>query len=296
VKQGLHAALATIVLLGVWGGCESAGPTAAPSAGAATGGKPTTDEEIWAIRCITLQGPERFAQAEAYAAALKKVPGLKPALVQVISDDDGTALFYGHYKRVYGPTGPTDKFTPDHLRDMEAVRALRVQSADVWPFILASMDILPTYRSAHPEWDLNNADGYWSLHVAVFYNTDTMRSRRAAAEEYCAVLRQQGEPAYFHHGAANSSVYVGLYPFEAVVDVRQDEPLTGRVATSRRIVDPQMLAAQQRFPISLHNLHTMYDVFRDTQGNVRDRVPQPSFPVIVPRAAHQEAARPAKGR
>ena len=249
------------------------------------------DDEVWAIRCITLRTPDRFKRANMYADALKKIPGLKPDLVQVISDDDGTAVFYGRYRREYGPDLADERFTPNHLPDLEAIRGLRFQGADVWPFILASMDLLPTYRSPHPEWNLAEANGYWSLHVAVFYNTETMRSRRAAAEEYCALLRQQGEEAYYHHGAVNSSVYVGTYPQGAVTEVRREDPLRGTVSTNFKIVDPRLVEAQKRFPTSTHNGFTMYDVIRDpATGEVKQRLPAPSFPVIMPKAQRQRSA------
>jgi len=231
-----------------------------------------------------LPGPDRFRQAHAYAEALKNVPGLRPELVQVLSDEDGTAVFYGRYQREYSPDGSSERFKPDHLRDLEAIRGLRMQGAEVWPFILASMDVLPTYRSAHPEWDLTGVDGYWALHVAVFYNTEQFRNRRSAAEQYCAVLRERGESAYYHHGAAKSSVYIGPYPKSAVLEVRREDPLTGRATTTYQIVDPQMLEAQKRFPESLHNGHRMFEIIRAADGSIRQRLPIPSFPVVIPKA------------
>ncbi len=270
-----------LVLTGL-AGCQTL-----PTGSATPVGPAATDEEVWAIRCITLHGPERFREAEAYAQALKKVPGLRSELVQVISDEDGTAIFYGRYQRDYGPDGRGERFKPDHLRDLETIRGLRVQGAEVWPFVLASMDVLPTYRSAHPEWNLAEVDGYWALHVAVFYNTDQFRNRRSAAEQYCALLRERGESAYYHHGAVNSSVYIGPFPQGAVVEVRRDDPLTGRVTTTYQIVDSQMLAAQKRFPESLHNGHRMFEVIRDRDGSVKERLPAPSFPVVIPKAQRQ---------
>lgn len=253
-------------------------------------GAPPADEEVWAIRCITLRTPDQLQRANSYADALKKVAGLKPKLVQVISDDDGTAVFYGRYRREYRKDSTEERFTPNHLPDLETIRGLRFQGADVWPFTLASMDLLPTYRSPHPEWNLAKADGYWSLHVAVFYNTDTLRTRRTAAEEYCALLRQQGEEAYYHHGTVNSSVYVGTYPEGAIVEMRREEPLRGTVNTSFKIVDPRMTEAQKRFPVSLHNGYTVYEVIRDpATGEVKQRVPAPSFPVMMPKAERQRA-------
>ncbi len=269
-------------------GCESAaGSAAATPRSAPAGIEPPADEEIWAIRCITLQTPDRFARANAFADALKKVKGLKSNLVQVFSDDDGTAVFYGRYRRDYGPTGEAEAYKPDPRQDLDTIRALRTTGADgqdVWPFILATMDLLPTYRPTHPEWDLNRADGYWSLHVAVFFNTREFRTRRSTAEQYCAELRARGEPAYYHHGPVNSSVYVGVYPREAVTDIRTENPLSGQVKTTTRIVDPQMLEAQKRFPHSLQNGHVIYDIQRDKAGNVTQRVAIPSFPVVLPKA------------
>ncbi|MCK4342625.1 MAG: hypothetical protein KAY37_12985 [Phycisphaerae bacterium] len=252
---------------------------------------PQTQEEIWAILCIELRGPKRFQLAEKYAQAFKQVPGLKANLVQVLSDEDRAAIYYGRYLRVYGGEEGGERYKPNPLRDLELIRSLQFEGSDVWPFILASMDMLPTYRSSHPEWDLTNVDGYWSLHVAVFYNTETMRSRRMAAEEYCRYLRQQGEEAYFHHAPARSSVYLGVYPFGAVAEMQRENALAGRVTTTMSIVDPDMSDAQKRFPISLHNGHKRFDIHRDPRtGEVKERTPTPSFPVIIPRAQRQRAA------
>ena len=265
--------LATTALL-ICAGCESGGPT--------FGGR-AAEEDIWAIRCITLRGPGRFATAEEYAEALKRVKGLKPELVQVLSDDDGTHIYYGQYRRRPTAAGESAQYSPDQTKDLERIRDLRLSSENIWPFILATMDVLPTYRGSHPEWNLENARGYWSLHVAVFYNTESMQARRTAAEEYCALLRSQGEDAYYHHGATRSSVYVGVYPENAVQTFRKQNPLAGTVETTRRIVDPQMLAAQERFPHSLHNGYEFYEVIRNPEtGEVAKRLPAPSFPVLLP--------------
>ncbi len=249
------------------------------------------DEEIWAIRCITLTSPDRFQRADNYAEALKKVSGMKPKLVQVLSDEDGTAVFYGRYKPVYAPDGTIQRYRPDHLKDIKAIRDLSMSGphGDVWPFLMASMDLLPTYRSGHPQWEVSKADGYWTLHVAVFYNTDTLRSRRSVAEEYCALLRKQGEEAYYHHAAARSSVYVGTYPLTGVAEVRRENPLSGDVTITSRIAGPSMVAAQKRFPHSLHNGHKMYNLVRNaTTGRVSERVAASSFPVMLPKARRQQ--------
>jgi hypothetical protein len=220
------------------------------------------------------------------------VGGLKADLVQVLADDDGTSVYYGRYKRRFSGGTKEERWEPDAKRDLELIRKLQPQGTSDWPFLLATMTVLPTYRASSPEWDLNNADGYWTLHVAVFYNTETMTSRRRAAEEYCRILREQGEPAYFHHGTSNSSVYVGAFPKSSVQAVKQEDAVAGQVTTVNRIVDPKLRELSERFPHSLHNGHEMYEVLRDPKsGEVQDRIPTPSFLAVMPKARQLEAAR-----
>jgi len=257
--------------------------SATASGGGLSLGARDADEEIWAIRCIALHGPERFKRAESYAAALKNVSGLKADLVQILSDEDETVVYYGRYRRSYD--GKVERYKPDHKADLKLIQSLRFPGQEVWPFILATMEVLPGQQSAHPEWDLARIDGYWSLHVAVFYNTPDFHSRRSAAEEYCRLLREQGEEAYYHHGPAQSSVCIGTFPFSALREVQQEDAKAGRVRASMSIVEPKMIEAQKRFPVTLHNGHKRFDVIRDPKtGEVKERVPTPSFPVIMPKA------------
>lgn len=262
--------------------------TACAPAGAAGGtpfGAPPTDEETWAIRCIALRGPDQWQRAEKYAAAIRQVAGLNAKLVQVLSDADSTSVFYGRYRRLPDGEKGAARYTPDPQHDLETIRSLQLQGADVWPFLLASLDVLPIHRSAHPEWDLTTIDGYWSLQVAVFYNTGEFRSRRSAAEEYCRLLREQGEEAYYHHGPAQSEVCIGAFPFQAVTEVRRDSPLAGKSTVVTTITDPRMAEVQKRFPFNLQNGHKAYDITRNAEtGEVRDRTAIPSFVVVMPKA------------
>ncbi|MBK9119590.1 MAG: hypothetical protein IPM18_08305 [Phycisphaerales bacterium] len=272
-------------------GCETTGGGTA-SGGGLLGGSPA--EEIWSIRCITLTGPQRHALADQYLEALRRVNGLRRNLVSVVHDDDGAHVFYGRYRRVYAPDGTPVGYEPDVSRDLRFIQELALQTSlaqEVLPFRLASMDVLPTFRSSHPEWNLEDADGHWSLHVAVFYNTHDFQTRRSAAEEYCRLLREAGEDAYFHHGTANSSVYIGTYPAGAVRTLREQDAFSGESRTRMVIVDERMRAAQQRFPESLQNGHRFSEVVtrRGRDGRMeRITLPSPSFPVVIPKALQRE--------
>jgi hypothetical protein len=248
------------------------------------------DEDIWAIRCLTLQGPNRFQLADNYANALKRVAGLKPDLVQVFHESGETAVYYGRYRRRYDAKTETESFRPDPLRDLELIRHLSMTIQDpavgnhpVWPFQLATMDTLPIGRGTHPEWLLSRAPGYYSLQVGVFYNTGEMRRRKYAAEEYCRLLREQGEEAYYHHGPMNSSVCIGAFPKEAIQTFQKQDPLTGIIQVTARIVDERLLALQRKHPFNLHNGSKFYELIRDPQTGQQVRDPHTSFAVEVPR-------------
>jgi hypothetical protein len=277
------ALLCLLVLMALAAGCV-------PSRGAIAMDSARDDEDTWAIRCRTMQGSQRFQLAEDYARALKRVDGLKPALVQVFHEDDESTVYYGRYQRRYDADNAEESFRPDHLRDLDLIRHLSVNVADpvlgsriVWPFRNATMETLPTGRGHHPEWHLSNAPGYYSLQVAVFYNTEGMRRRKYAAEEYCKLLREQGEQAYYDHGPVNSSVCIGVFPEEAIQTFQEQDPLTGIIRVTSKMVDQRLIALQQRFPFNLHNGSKFYEIIRDPRTGEKIRDPHTSFAVEIPR-------------
>lgn len=280
-----HCLASLAVLLAFAAGCETLGGSEA------IGRSAGDEEDTWAIRCLTLEGPNRFQLARSYVDALKKVAGLKPDLVNVFHEGEESSVYYGRYRRRYDSKTETESFRPDHLRDIDLIRHLSMNVADpvagsriVWPFQLATMDTLPTGRGAHPEWLLTNAPGYYSLQVAVFYNTGEMRRRKYAAEEYCRLLRAQGEEAYYHHGSVNSSVCIGAFPKEAIQHFQTRDPLTGIVQVTARMVDERLLTLQRQHPDNLHNLHRFYEITHDPETGQKTRHPHTSFAVKIPHA------------
>lgn len=240
------------------------------------------EQETWSIRCIGLTGPRRFQLAEQYADALRKVQGLRSELVQVVNTEEESVVYYGRYQREPGEGDKPATYRPDQTDDLVRIRSLQSPDGQVRPFLLATLEPLATYETGNPEWDLNNADGYWSLQVAVFYNTGEFHARRTAAEQYCRELRNQGVEAYFHHGSANSVVCVGLFPREAVQEVQREDPLLGVVRPTIEYVDERLRELQQKFPHNLQNGHEFYSIERDPRTGERRRIPQPSFLVRTP--------------
>jgi hypothetical protein len=248
---------------------------------------------MWAIRCATLRGADRFQAAEQRAASLRQVRQLKPKLVQVLNLEDETVVYYGQYRRSHDPVKNVTRYRPDPLKDLELIRSLSLTAPDpatgterpIWPFVYATLEELPVGPSQRPEWDLEQAEGSWTLHVAVFYNEGPITNRRYLAEEYCRELRvEQRVEAYFHHGPVRSSVYIGRFPERAVQSITQTDPLTGAVIAKNQIVDPELLALQERFPYSYQNGKRVNELARDPNTGEIVRLPFRSFIVRLPRA------------
>ncbi len=268
--------------------------TGCTAGGAGLGLSPTPGSEVfWAIRCDTRHGADRFRITQQESEALKQVQGLKPQLVQVIHNEHESSVYYGRYRRTVEIGGSTATYRPDAMADLNLIRSLcmNVGGSDCWPFIYASLEELPRGRSRHPEWDLANAKGYWTLHVAVFYCEGPITNPKYLAEEYCRELREQGVEAYYYHGPTRSSVYVGLFPKEAIQTVSETNPLSGVLTVSNKIVDQRLLKLQEQFPVSYQNGRRVNELVPDPTTGQKRRVPYESFVVQVPSAAKTDRPR-----
>jgi hypothetical protein len=241
-------------------------------------------EPFWGIRCDSRRGPDRFKITQLEYDLLKTVRGLKPDLVQLVNNEDESVVYYGRYRRTVAVGGKTPTYRPNALPDLELIRSLslNVDGQPAWPFIYATLEELPSGRPQHPEWNLANAKGYWTLHVAVFYNEGEITSRKYLAEEYCRELREQGVEAYYHHGPVRSSVYLGLFPKQAVQAFKQTNPLSGVVTVNNKIVDERLLDLQKRYPVSYQNGKIVNELVPDPKTGQVTRVPFASFIVRTP--------------
>lgn len=268
----LAAALLTCAAVG----CNQSGGLSADAA--------TADEDLHAIRCISLQGETRFQRSKDFADALKKVSGVRVDAVQVYDVDGISSVYYGRYARSYDEKTGAESFRPDPLRDLELVRSLSltIDGRAVWPFVHATLAALPTQAGRFAKWELTNNPGVYALQIAVFYNTADMRGRKQAAEEYCKILRDQGEEAWYHHGDTNSCVFIGSFPKEAIQAVRKENQYSGSIEFLERIVDSRMIELQKKYPHNTHNGAIFYEVSVDSKTHQKKRDPHTSFPVKVP--------------
>lgn len=253
---------------------------------------PEDSEDYFAIRCVAVEGPDHAQVAESHAKTLKKIRGLKSSLIRIESTKNGSVVYYGRSTRVFDVQTGVASFKPDLSAELKAIREYVGPQPGQRPFVLAVMDSLPPPPTRFPAWDLSSIqEGYWSLQVAAFYNTEGMTRRRQAAEEYCKLLRDQGEQAYFHHGATVSSVCVGLFPQTAIRTTKTAMPRSREQSVKSEIIDPKLIELQKKFPHNTENGHTIYDLKRDpATGEVLQRTAKESFVVKVPNAVEWKPA------
>lgn len=144
----------------------------------------------------------------------------------VIHKPDKTLLYYGYYPNLDDAKAKLDREKIDLMRDQMGNR----------PFQQALIvEINSPDPSAPPEWDLNNAKGFWTLQIAAYKGTP---ERKQLAVDTVRAARQDGIEAYYFHGETASLVCVGTWPKTAVEtpdDVQEKEQALRRRGRSSGI-------------------------------------------------------------
>jgi hypothetical protein len=157
-------------------------------------------------------------------------------------------------------------------KDIDLVRQLGDQSGE--RFFLRAMPVrMPMPDVGNPDWVLKNVPATYSLQVAVFEPNDDFWEHKEAAAKYCALLREKGYEAYYHHGTSGSVVTVGAFGPDAVT-TRQ----VGR--KWHTYYSPEVLALQRDERLKYNLLNGAVYRVRDDTGAM---VPVPSRLVEIPR-------------
>jgi len=187
----------------------------------------------------------------------------------VVHKEGYSALFWGRY--------PSVDAAQDNLKTAKAYRS----PAGARLFVQAIVVPLPGKDLGPPEWNLKNAEGAFTLLVAVFKD-DPGRDyvgRRRRAVDACRGLREKGYEAYYHHGPAVSNVTLGAFDPGAVRLRKVD----GKV--KQEIRDPRIRELQREFPHLVLNGNTITDVQRDPRtGAVIGRRMRRTYVTGIPRS------------
>ena len=197
-------------------------------------------DDAWTIVLAAFRGEEAAQGAQFALARVVDEGRLKSARVE--RRGEAYLLTYGRFD------GPSD---PRVAAELKRVQELEMRG--IKPFERALLTPPEPAGGRVPEYDLSQArafygSGYvYTLQIGVYgrddgrppSDSDRAEARRAA-EEAVAVLRSEGEQAFYYHGPNFSSVTVGLF--------REDEvdPQTGMRSAP-------FYGLQAKFPYNLLN-------------------------------------------
>lgn len=224
----------------------------------------------WTILCAEMKGQNQDEIAERIAASLKATPGVRADDVYLMEGSDGaTRLYYGTYRRPLDSKTGKRPIPPDMRRDLDLLKELGTDDGRR-PFLQSIPVRTPQPDVGNPEWDLRRVTAVYTLQVAAFEPTDKFAAFKKAAADYCALLREDGYEAYYHHTDSSSIVTVGLFGEDAF-EIRSD----GRSYYS---IEVRKLQRDEKLKYNLLNGH-IYKVKND-EG---DFISMPSSLVLVPK-------------
>lgn len=218
---------------------------------------PTEGGEPWTIQCIQIETPQHEEHAEQVAETLKRTSGIKPELVHVNHKGSSSTVTYGQYLRTVDPRTAALRIPRNMKRDLKLIKELGDPQRG--PMFRAAR-IVPEADApvGNPEYDLNNANGYYTLRVATFTNTPAGNDRREAAAAYAAELRKMGYEAYYRHGADISEVTVGSFGKNALNEVtrtvRGPSGIPGKQMVQQLSPEVRSLQAKETFAYELFNM------------------------------------------
>ncbi len=188
----------------------------------------------WTILCVEIKGPAGTTYIEQLADTLKRTPNIAAQNVFTRHDDDDgqSRLYYGvYYRRTVDIDGK--RTLPKKLvRDLDVIKFLGTPEGKRY-FLAARIVRWPMPNVGNPDWALSKATGRYTLQVAVYEPTDDLWDYKTPASQLCAFLRKQGHEAYYHHSEALSTVTVGSFGPEALI--QQPRGLPKYSAAVRRL-------------------------------------------------------------
>jgi hypothetical protein len=251
-----------MVTLNLLAGCDAMKSPFGPRTGA---------EPKYTILCLQAQGPAHAQNAEGLAQLLRDVRGIDPHAVRLQHEPDVSRVYYGQYRQRWNRTTGVAEPEPAARTDLERIRQLSLGGQDTYPFLMARVVSLPRSPVVPGQWELSDCPGAYTLQIGVFYDTPPeFTQRREAAEQAVKLLRDRGYQAWYHHGDARSTIFVGSFD-ESAVMVGPD----GRQTYSQPVIDLQQSEEDFRY-----NTHNGRIVYRNLAGR---KVPEGSVLIRVPR-------------
>ncbi len=198
------------------GGAVSTGAAADPAAAPMN----IPQDARFTVFCTAISGPNHINQAKTLRQQLIQITGMRDWYT--VQSQGQTTLYYGFYREVNEQIDPKEGTRAQN--DRRRIAALTSTNGDRLFRSVLLVALEEADPSAPPDWNLENAKGFYSVQIAVYkdharrkqYAVDAVREARAAGYE-----------AYFYHGPTASSVCIGVWPETAVKsegEVRSTNP------------------------------------------------------------------------
>jgi hypothetical protein len=176
----------------------------------------------YTISCMDVSGADHVSRSTRLCDELAASSGSSQWYVVHYAESARSVLYHGYYLEI-DPNATTDR----------AARADAERARQDKQRIEAMVDLQGDRRfggsifvpleapdpDAPPEWNLENAAGFWTLQTAAFSGSP---ERKRAAVERVRELRDRRIDAWYYHGPSVSSVCVGSFPQEAVSGIGDD--------------------------------------------------------------------------
>ncbi|MEO1007717.1 MAG: hypothetical protein AAFX79_04075 [Planctomycetota bacterium] len=198
------------------------------------------DQDAWTVAMAAFRGPRAQELAQATLARATAEGGLRGARLE--PRNEAILLAFGRF------AGPDDR---EAQAALERVRGAQI--GGVRPFAAAVLAPPEPPTGSVAEYDLTNVASYYgpgfdyTLQIGAYGRNDgrppspsDRRSAREAAEEAVAILRSEGELAFYYHGPNFSHVTVGLF--------NADE-----FDAQNGVFPPAFLDLQRKFPVDRIN-------------------------------------------
>jgi hypothetical protein len=231
-------------------------------------------EDEYTLLLMTLTGADHVTLADFYLQRTKQYTHWND--LYVVNKDDNSALYWGRYRT-----------RREAMRNLQTAKQYVTPATKQYIFRMATIVPLPGKDIGPPEWNLKNAEGDYTVLVAVFQDLPKHHyyGRKSRAVELCKKLRQQGQEAYFLHDIARSGVTIGTFPAEAIQTrrVARKHPQTGDTFYEdlRVVVDPRMKAILKANPEFLYCGNTEIRTELDPKTRKMVRRASPSVPLSI---------------
>ncbi len=184
-------------------------------------------------------------------------------------------LHHAGYSELYWGKYATPKTAERNLRKARAYRT----RVGIEAFAKARTAPIPGRDIGPPEWNLVNANGAYTVVVAVFYDVPEQDyyHRKDHAIEYCRQLRQKGETAFYHHGVSVSTVTVGVFDESAVKTIKEADVI--------RVVpyEPRAEMIVQRFKYLAVNGYSEVQKILDPKTNQYRKITAKPYMAHIPK-------------